>query len=129
MLPLAPRADLPPSRVRLARLLALTADFVQIIAFPLFAQGALSPITDVLDVVVGLAFCLLLGWHWAFVPTFLVEMVPLFNLFPTWTTAVFYVTSGPSEPSPHAPPPPRDITPGPGGPPAPPAEPPPPRSV
>ena len=123
MLPIAPRPDLQPSRVRLARLLALTADFVQILAFPLFGQGALSPLTDALDVVVGLALCLLLGWHWAFVPTFLAEMVPIFDLFPTWTVAVFFVTRGLSEPAPPAPPPPRDITPGPGAAPAPPAAP------
>jgi len=33
-----------------------------------------------------------LGWHWAFLPTFAAEMLPGFDLFPTWTTAVFFVT-------------------------------------
>ena len=34
----------------------------------------------------------LLGWHWAFLPTLLAELTPGFDLFPTWTAAVFYVT-------------------------------------
>ena len=34
----------------------------------------------------------LLGWHWAFLPTLLAELVPGFDLLPTWTAAVFYVT-------------------------------------
>jgi hypothetical protein len=34
----------------------------------------------------------LLGWHWAFLPTFAAEMMPGLDLFPTWTAAVFFVT-------------------------------------
>jgi hypothetical protein len=34
----------------------------------------------------------LLGWHWAFLPTFAAELVPGLDLFPTWTTAVFFAT-------------------------------------
>jgi hypothetical protein len=30
--------------------------------------------------------------HWAFLPTLLAELAPGFDLFPTWTAAVFYVT-------------------------------------
>jgi hypothetical protein len=35
---------------------------------------------------------LLVGWHWAFLPAFLSEMVPVFDLVPTWTAAVFFAT-------------------------------------
>ena len=79
-------------RVRLARALALGADFVQIVAFPVFWPGALSPWDDVLDVVVGLLLVRLVGWHWAFLPAFVGELVPGFELFPTWTAAVLFVT-------------------------------------
>lgn len=83
-----------PEKVRLARLIALAADFVQVIAFPLFSMGALSPANNVLDLLVALLMTFLLGWHWAFLPTFLAEGVPLLDLFPTWTAAVYYVTRG-----------------------------------
>ena len=83
-----------PARVRLARSLALLADFVQVIAFPLFAGGALSPVSDAMDIGMAIVMTALLGWHWAFVPTMLTELVPVIDLFPTWTFAVFYVTRG-----------------------------------
>lgn len=101
-----------PARVRLARSIALLADFFQVIAFPLFFQGGLSPFVDVLDIAVAVVLSLLLGWHWAFLPTMLSEAVPLLDLFPTWTIAVFYVTRGQAQ-DPDAAPGPRikDITP------------------
>jgi len=34
----------------------------------------------------------LLGWHVAFLPAFVVELLPVADLFPTWTIAVLYVT-------------------------------------
>lgn len=77
---------------RLAWMVALAADAVQIAVFPLFAEGALSPADTVLDVLVGSLLIRLLGWHWAFLPTFAAELLPGFDLFPTWTAAVFFVT-------------------------------------
>lgn len=82
------------ARVRLARSLALLADFFQVIAFPLFFQGGLSPLSDALDIGMAIVMTLLLGWHWAFVPTMITELIPVLDLFPTWTIAVFYVTRG-----------------------------------
>jgi hypothetical protein len=108
----------PAARVRLARSIALLADFFQVLAFPLFFQGGFSPLTDVLDIGVAILMTLLLGWHWAFLPTMVTELVPVLDLFPTWTIAVFFVTRGQAkDPEPEPPPPatPRikDITPGP----------------
>ena len=34
----------------------------------------------------------LLGWHWAFLPTAAAKLIPGADLFPTWTTAVWFVT-------------------------------------
>ena len=90
-LPFTPPA---PERVRLARLVALAADFLQIMAFPLFFSGAASVPNAMLDFAVASFLVFLLGWHWAFIPTFLAEMVPVLDLFPTWTAAVYFVTRG-----------------------------------
>jgi hypothetical protein len=77
---------------RLAWLIAVAADAVQITAAPFFVAGGSSPLDLVLDAVVGALLISLLGWHWAFLPTFAAELVPGFDLFPTWTAAVFFVT-------------------------------------
>jgi hypothetical protein len=77
---------------RLAWLVAIAADVLQIIAFPLFFEGAVSPLDIGLDAVVAIILSRLLGWHWAFLPTFAAELIPGIDLFPTWTAAVFFVT-------------------------------------
>ena len=77
---------------RLAWLVAIAADAIQIGALPLFAAGGLSPADALLDLGVAAILIRLLGWHWAFLPTLLAELLPGFDLFPTWTAAVFYVT-------------------------------------
>jgi hypothetical protein len=85
---------LPPARVKAARILALSADLLQIALLPAFVPGAVSPANNVVDLVVALALVRLIGWHWAFLPTFLAEMVPVLDLVPTWTAAVFLATRG-----------------------------------
>jgi hypothetical protein len=77
---------------RLAWMVAILADALQIGAFPLFAEGALSPADMVLDILVAALLIRLLGWHWAFLPSLAAELLPGFDLFPTWTAAVFFVT-------------------------------------
>lgn len=77
---------------RLAWMVAILADALQIGAFPLFAEGALSPAGTVLDILVAALLIRLLGWHWAFLPSLAAELLPGFDLFPTWTAAVFFVT-------------------------------------
>src|SRR5271170_6823495 len=76
------------SRFRIALILAMAADALQIIVFPLFAEGALSPADDVLDFGVAAVLVHLLGWHWEFLPTFFAELVPGADLVPFWTLAV-----------------------------------------
>ena len=77
---------------RLAWMVAILADALQIGAFPLFAEGAISPADTVLDILVAALLIRLLGWHWAFLPSLAAELLPGFDLFPTWTAAVFFVT-------------------------------------
>lgn len=86
--------DLSSGKARWALALAMIADVVQIGLVPLFGWGALFWPNDALDIVVGVAMLVLLGWHWAFLPSFVAEMVPALNLFPTWTAAVLFVTRG-----------------------------------
>jgi len=78
---------------RLAWLVAIAADAIQIVGLPFFVEGFLSPLDAVLDVVVAVILTRLLGWHWAFLPGLVSELIPGLDLFPTWTAAVFYVTS------------------------------------
>ena len=61
----------------------------------------MSPWNDALDLAVGAAMTGLIGWHWAFLPSFFVELVPGLDLVPTWTAAVFYATrqGAPAPPS------------------------------
>ena len=84
--------SLKTSEHRLAWIVALAADALQIVAFPLFAEGGLSTADSVLDLLVGFVLIRLLGWHWAFLPTLAVELIPGVDLFPTWTAAVWFVT-------------------------------------
>lgn len=73
-------------------MIAVFADVTQIVLFPLFAGGAASPWNDALDLAVGAALTAMIGWHWAFLPSFFVELVPGLDLVPTWTAAVFFAT-------------------------------------
>ena len=68
--------------------LAIIADALQIVVFPLFVEGALSPANDVLDLAVAAVLVRLLGWHWEFLPAFAAELVPGLDLVPFWTLAV-----------------------------------------
>jgi len=89
------RPALPPmSRVWIARVLAVAIDAVQILFLPLFGPGIVSPVNDALDVTAGLVMVWLVGWHWAFLPSFVAELVPGLDIFPSWTTAVWFATRG-----------------------------------
>jgi hypothetical protein len=79
---------LPGSRFRAAMMLAVIADALQIIIFPLFVAGAVSPADDVLDFGIGALMIYLLGWHWEFLPSFVAKLVPGVDLIPFWTLAV-----------------------------------------
>ncbi len=80
----------------------MVADAVQLGLLPLFAEGAASIVNDVLDVVIAIVMVVLVGWHWAFAPAFLAELVPVVDLAPTWTLAVFFATRRGGAASPHA---------------------------
>ncbi len=106
---------LTPRRIWTARALAVLVDLVQFALLPV----ELTPLNNVIDVATGIALYVLLGWQWAFLPTFAVEMVPFVDLVPTWTLAVAIATRGRTAPAPAVtvepaapPPPPPSLPPG-----------------
>ena len=78
----------PGPQFRLAMLLAIIADALQLVIFPAFIEGALSPADDLLDLGIAAMMVRLLGWHWEFLPTFFAKLVPGVDLVPFWTIAV-----------------------------------------
>jgi hypothetical protein len=78
----------PRSRFRTALILAIVADTAQIVLFPLFVNGALSPFDDIMDVTVAVVLTRLVGWHWEFLPSSLAKLVPGVDLVPLWTLAI-----------------------------------------
>jgi hypothetical protein len=69
-------------------ILAVIADILQLIVFPLFIEGAASPADDILDLGMAAVLAYLLGWHWEFLPSFFAKLVPGVDLIPCWTIAV-----------------------------------------
>jgi len=78
----------PGPHFRTAMILAIVADALQLIVFPVFVEGAISAADDILDLCIGAAMINLLGWHWEFLPSFLGKLVPGADLVPLWTMAV-----------------------------------------
>jgi hypothetical protein len=75
-------------RLRIAMGLAIVADALQLLVFPMFIAGAPSPVDDAVDAIVGGAMIYLLGMHWEFLPSFLGKLVPGIDLVPFWSLAV-----------------------------------------
>lgn len=78
----------PGPKFRTAMMLAIIADALQLIVFPVFVEGAFSPAEDVLDLGIAALLTNLLGWHWEFLPSFFAKLVPGVDLVPFWTIAV-----------------------------------------
>jgi hypothetical protein len=78
----------PGPRFRTAMMLAVIADAIQVVVFPVFVAGAASPADDILDFAIGAVMVNLLGWHWEFLPSFVAKLVPGVDLVPFWTMAV-----------------------------------------
>jgi hypothetical protein len=81
-------------QIQVVRGIAAFVDVLQFAIFPLMFQGLLSPVNTAVDVIMAVVFTLMIGWHWALIPTFISELVPFLDLVPTWTAAVFLATHG-----------------------------------
>ena len=86
--------DRSPTRRRIwaARGLAVVADLIQLGLTPLFFGGALTGVDAAVDVAMAAILTSLVGWHWAFLPAFVAELLPVVGLVPSWTLAVFIAT-------------------------------------
>jgi hypothetical protein len=92
-----PKPTLTRNRIIAAFAVAVVADLLEIpitatedltlgtLAIP--AEGA----DAVLDCVVMAVMTKLIGFHWLFLPSFFVELIPEIDLFPTWVGCVAYV--------------------------------------
>lgn len=79
-----------PGDVRRAWMVALAADFVQWVLFPIFMSG--TAINAGVDLLVAFLLVRWMGWHLAFLPAFVTELIPIANFVPSWTLAMWVVT-------------------------------------
>ena len=87
-----PEPTLSRTRIRVAWGIALLVDALQI---PAEATGPVGWVLGAgLDVLTMAVMWALLGFHWAFLPSFLTEWIPYLNLAPFWTLAVAIATRG-----------------------------------
>jgi len=86
------KPSLSKTRIRIAWAIALTVDAIQV---PATAAGPVGWFLDAgLDLITMVVLWALLGFHWAFLPSFLTEWIPYLNLAPLWTLAVALATRG-----------------------------------
>ena len=78
---------LTPSRVRTAYAVAVTTDVLQFLLGPIGWAGA----DEVLDVAATALVWRILGFHPLLLPTFVVELLPVADMLPTWTACVIAV--------------------------------------
>jgi hypothetical protein len=89
------KPELTRKRIIIAYAVAVVADLIE---FPISAAG-LSVIgvgvgefaALVVDVVVFGVMTKLLGFHWMFLPSFCIEVIPGVDMLPTWVGCVFFV--------------------------------------
>jgi hypothetical protein len=89
-----------------AFIIAIVADLIEMGFGLVFAEGFASPLNDVMDVIVGIVLTVMVGWHIAFLPSFLIKVIPVMDLAPTWTIAVLIATRGRWKATNDPPPPP-----------------------
>jgi hypothetical protein len=84
---LAHRPPLTPNRIKLAYATAVATDAAQLMLGPLGWAFA----DEILDVVAGIINWRLLGFHPLLLPTFVLELLPMADMLPTWTGCVALV--------------------------------------
>jgi hypothetical protein len=92
MLPVIPKPPITRGQKRVAMAVAGTVDLLQIGLLPLLGLGyMLDDALDVLAVFVLMGVC---GFKWQFVVAFMLELVPVVDIFPTWTALALTLPSG-----------------------------------
>ena len=89
------KPELTRKRIIAAYAVAVVADLIEfpISAAELSVVGAYGGefAAFVVDVIVFGVMTKLLGFHWMFLPSFCIEVIPGFDLLPTWVGCVFLV--------------------------------------
>jgi len=80
---------LPQNRVRLAYAAAIATDALQFALGPFGWAFA----DEILDVIAAAVIWKLIGFHPLFLPTFVLEALPVADLLPTWTGCVAIVVA------------------------------------
>jgi hypothetical protein len=75
-------------RKLVALAIAGSADLLQTVLFPLFIGGALSPFDWAVDIATAAALLCTVGLKARLAIAFASELIPGFDLFPTWTALV-----------------------------------------
>ena len=81
------------SHVRIAWVAAVVVDGLQLMTAPVEWAGPLAWVVEAgVDLATMGVMMFLVGFHWAFLPTFVTKFLPFIDLAPTWTLAVFLAT-------------------------------------
>ncbi len=109
------RSEVSPLRLKAAWVVAVGMDALQFFLLPATVEGGFSPVADGLDFVAMAVFWVLVGWHWAFLPSIVVKVIPVMDLAPTWTIAMVIASRGVNQQTPASGfptgSPPKDVTP------------------
>jgi hypothetical protein len=89
------------SRIPAAWVVAVMVDGLQLITSPAELTGPMAGLLDAgVDLLTMGVMMFLVGFHWAFLPSFVTKLVPVIDLAPTWTLALFIATRDRREPTP-----------------------------
>ena len=94
------REPVSPLRVKTAWAVAVGVDAIQLLVPFATMEGGFSPLEVFLDLAAMGLLWALVGWHWTFLPSLVVELVPIADLAPTWTIAMAIASRGLRQPSP-----------------------------
>jgi hypothetical protein len=78
------------SHVRIAWVVAVVVDGLQLFTAPAEWTGPVVWVVEAgVDLITMGVMMFLLGFHWAFLPSFVTKFLPFIDLAPTWTLALF----------------------------------------
>jgi hypothetical protein len=86
MLPIIPKPLLTWRQKRTALLVAGAVDLLQIALLPAVGLGYVMD--DILDVIAAAVLVGVCGFRWQFAAAFGLELLPIVDIFPTWTAVV-----------------------------------------
>ena len=90
-------ARLTRGRIAAAYTIAVLSDLAQLPVNLLYLTGALTLPGEALDLAIDavafVATTLLLGFHWALLPTVVLEALPFADALPSWTLCVTFVVA------------------------------------